>query len=403
MNQRPYTRPTSQQITLSLILLAVVFLPLLGVYGLNLTPDAAIVVNPPTGSYQVGETIAVEVWVEDVVNLYGADIRLAFDATRLQVLDADPNLPGIQVQPRSDILSPDFIIRREADNVAGTVWYAATQINPSPPASGSGALFSFTFITLAEGLTDVTVTAYQLADANGMSIPAQASGAVYQIGDDATATPTETSTATATLTPTHTATATPTATPTLTPTPTSTMGTVTATGTATTTATPQPVTETALRVLPAAGSYPVGEPILVEVWVEDVTDLYAADIRLAFPAALVQVQDANPALPGIQVIPRSDLLSPDLLVRREADNDAGTVWYAVTQVNPREPVSGSGALFAFTFEVVAEGTAVVTISEMTLATLDGDVIPANTFGATYELTTGTDQDYMLFLPVVQRN
>ncbi|MBK8986881.1 MAG: hypothetical protein IPM39_12535 [Chloroflexi bacterium] len=417
MNQRPHTRLTSQQITLSLILLAVLFLPLLGVYGLNQTSDTAIVVNPPTGSYAVGETIAVEVWVEDVVDLYGVDIRLAFDATRLQVLDADPNLPGVQVTPRSDILSPDFVIRREADNVAGTVWYAATQINPSPPASGSGALFSFTFMTIAEGLTNVTVTTYQLADANGLSIPAQASGAVYQIGDGATATPTETSTAT----PPHTATAT--ATPTITATPT--MGTMTATSTATPTATPsttptatpsstptatpsstptatsQPPIETALRVLPAAGSYVVGETILVEVWLEDVVDLYAVDVRLAFPPALLQVQDANPALPGIQVIPRSDLLSPDFIVRREADNEAGSVWYAVTQVNPREPVSGSGALFAFSFASVAEGTAVVTVSDTTLATLDGQVIPADPFGAVYELTVGAD--YKLFLPVVQRN
>lgn len=427
-----------------LVLLALILLPLWRVYANSRTEDGPwVVVYPATGSYEVGDTIAVEVWVEDVVNLYGVDIRLAFDPSLLQVVDAAPGIPGVQITPRSDILSPDFVIRREADNAAGTVWYAATQVNPTPPASGSGALFSFSFVTIAEGVTHVLVTNFQLADPNGMLIPAQASGAVYQIGEVLTPTPTAPSTATPTLTPTPTATATTTNTPTPTlvtstpiptntatttpiptatstttatptntatatnaptTTPTPTTGTVTATATTTPSTTPtataQATPATALRVLPATGSYAVGEAISVEVWVEEVIDLYGVDIRLAFPPDLLQVQDANPTLPGVQVIPRADLLSPDLVVQRQADNETGLVWYAVTQMHPHEPVSGSGALFAFDFAVVGEGTADALVLEMILATRDGDVIPAQGFGATYELR---DNVTKWFLPIILRS
>ncbi|MCB8983275.1 MAG: hypothetical protein H6659_05610 [Ardenticatenaceae bacterium] len=373
-----------------MVLLAVTLLPLVVAYAWNLPTTTTIVILPSDGSYQVGNIIEVEVWVENAVDLFGADVRLAFDATRLQVVDAAPTLPGVQIQPRSDILAPDFVLRREADNTAGTIWYAATQINPSPPASGSGALFSFSFEVIGAGVTEVPVTMVQLADQNGESIAVEASGANYDLVTDMpppTATPTATSTVT--LTPMNTATSTPTSTATATVTPTA-------------TPTTQPSSVATLRVLPVAGSYTTGETFAVEIWVEDVVDLYAVDIRLAFDPDLLQVQDENLALPGIQIDPRSDLLYPDFIVHQEADNVAGTIWYAVTQTNPRVPASGSGALFAFHFNVVAEGTAVIILTESTLATRDGETIPHETFGAVYEIAADVDESFKLFLPVLQQ-
>jgi hypothetical protein len=386
----------------SAMLLVFLLVSLLGVYARPLSDDPVVAVYPADGSYAVGTLIDVEVWVEDVVNLYGVDIRLAFDPTRLQVLDANPDLPGVQVQPRDDILSPDFIIRREADNDAGTVWYAVTQINPSPPVSGSGALFSFSFETIGAGTTEVIVTNYQLADPNGMIIPAQPSGAVYEIVDDP---PTLTPTATPvppTATPTHTVTPDP---PTATPTHTVIPDPPTLTPTATPqppTATPTPTGDTMLRVLPASGSYEVGQTIDVAVWVEDVVDLYGVDIRLAFDPTQLQVIDANPDLPGVQVQPLDDILSPDFIIQRDADNVAGTVWYAVTQVNPSPPASGSGPLFAFSFTVLAPGLSDVLVTNDQLADQNGMIIPVNVEGASYLLSDDTAQGYTLFLPLVQR-
>jgi hypothetical protein len=387
-----------QLVMASLVLLIFLLLSLLGVYARPLANDPVVAVYPAAGTYGVGTLIDVEVWVEDVVDLYGVDIRLAFDPTKLQVLDANPGSPGVQVQPRADIISPDFILRREADNDAGTVWYAVTQISPSPPASGSGALFSFTFETIDEGLTEVDVTNYELANPNGLIIPAQPSGALYEITadpPDPTPTATATSTATSTATPvmpTATATATSTATSTATP---------TATHTATPTAIP--AVDTMLRVLPAAGEYAVGETIAVTVRIEDVVDLYAVAIHLAFDPARLQVLDADPNLPGVQVQPLDDLLSPDSVIQREANNDAGTVRYAVAQISPSPPASGSGPLFAFTFEVVAAGSAEVSVTNNQLTDQNGMGIPANALGAVYTLTESSATGYQLFLPLLQHN
>lgn len=138
-------------------------------------------VLPASGSYAVGDEIQVEVWIEDVVDLYGADVRLSFDAAHLQVLDANPVQAGVQILPRDDLLSPDFVLLNQADNMAGTVWYAATQVNPTPPASGSGVVCAFAFRVIGSGITQVGVAYQKLAAPGGVAIPADAAGAEYQL------------------------------------------------------------------------------------------------------------------------------------------------------------------------------------------------------------------------------
>lgn len=158
------------------------------------------------------------------------------------------------------------------------------------------------------------------------------------------------------------------------------------------TADPGPDAAAAVRVLPAGGTYPVGAEIDVEVWVEDVEDLYGADVQLTFDPTRLRV--VGP------VTPRDDLLSPDLVVKQEADNDLGTVWYAVTQLNPSEPASGSGALFSFTLQTLAAGDPVpVDVDDAQLANRDGEFIPAAAHGAQYAVGEG----YRVFLPLAMKN
>lgn len=153
--------------------------------------------------------------------------------------------------------------------------------------------------------------------------------------------------------------------------------------------------DTWVRVLPPGGTYTEGEPIAVEILIEDVAALYGADVRLAFDAGRLAVLDANPSLPGVQVVPSDDLLFPDLIIRNEADNEAGIVWYAATQISPRPPVTGTGVLFSCTFQALYAGEAPVEISYARLSTIDGDDIPASTAGAIY-LVEGP---YRRFLPL----
>jgi hypothetical protein len=127
------------------------------------TPSSAVISNC--------ETIPVEVWVNGVTGLYGADVRLAFDSTVLEVVDAYPSKPGIQVQD-GDLLATDFVVSRDADNTAGTAKYVLTQINPTPPVNGSGVLFTILFRAKSPATaSSLTFTRVQLADRSGGLIP----------------------------------------------------------------------------------------------------------------------------------------------------------------------------------------------------------------------------------------
>jgi len=133
---------------------------------------------------------------------------------------------------------------------------------------------------------------------------------------------------------------------------------------------------TLVRVHPVEIQVGPGSASAAEIRIDDVEGLYAFDIRLSFDATIVAVVDADPALEGIQVAPGS-LLNLDFVVRNEADNAHGTVWLAMTQMNPSEAVSGSGTAFVVTLRGKEAGRATpLTITRVQLVTRHGEEIPA---------------------------
>ena len=134
--------------------------------------------------------------------------------------------------------------------------------------------------------------------------------------------------------------------------------------------------EARVRLEPAYVEVGEGLTAAVQVRIEGVRDLYAFDIRLAFDPAVVQVADADPASPGTQVQP-GGLLKLDVVARNAADNEAGTVWFAMSQANPSPAVSGSGVALVVTFRGLAGGKhSPLAVSYARLATRDGHAIPA---------------------------
>jgi hypothetical protein len=120
-----------------------------------------------------------------------------------------------------------------------------------------------------------------------------------------------------------------------------------------------------------------GQTAAVQVRIENVQDLYGLDIRVKFDPAVAEVVDADAESDGVQVLP-GDLLKPDFVVRNVADNAEGTVWFALTQLNPSEPVSGSGVVFAVTFRGKRAGaSSPLTITYQKLAQRTGDIIAAS--------------------------
>ena len=117
--------------------------------------------------------------------------------------------------------------------------------------------------------------------------------------------------------------------------------------------------------------------VTVDIRIENATRLYGVEVHLAFDPVRLQVQDADPDTEGVQ-IQKGDFPSPDFVVQNQADNDEGTIDYAVTQMAPREAVDGSGVLATVTVKGRDKGPSSLTFVGATLANPDGQEIPSQT-------------------------
>lgn len=148
-----------------------------GAAGPGITRPDPVVVS----TVAVGQTFVVNIYLQDVTDAYGADVRMCFDPTILEAQDADSFAPGIQIQPLNSFMNPGFVIKREASNApdaaraecqsAGFVWYAFTQLNPAQPVTGSGPLAAVTFKALKAGVSPLTIAYQKLANRDGGEVP----------------------------------------------------------------------------------------------------------------------------------------------------------------------------------------------------------------------------------------
>lgn len=199
--------------------------------------------------YPVGATTTVDVWLEDAEAIYGLDIRLSYNPAIVSV-------PVGQVMPLWEVFdeSNHFIVKNVADNDAGTIWYAVTNINPAEPFTGTGRICSITFAGLAMGVSDLHFTYAKGSTRDGSPIwPGMQDGTIEVSESPPPVTGTPTSTSTAITSPTPTSTGTPTVTQTATRTSTPTI-----TQTATETSTPSPTSTPGLTSTPTGTPTPTG-------------------------------------------------------------------------------------------------------------------------------------------------
>jgi hypothetical protein len=211
---------------------------------------ASVTFDPASRTLPVGDSTWITLRINNIADLYGVEVRLAFDASVLEIVDA---VPGGTVQIQlGDMPTPQYIAKNEADNSAGTIWYSVMHLGATPPKSGSGILARMQVRGLADGVSTLFFTYRAFTTPNAVEIPVSVGSCTIQVGAGGpTKTPTATVLPTATPTgvsPTATPTgvsptATPTTTPTAVPSPTPTFGpsptpTLTWTGMLAATATP---------------------------------------------------------------------------------------------------------------------------------------------------------------------
>lgn len=159
--------------------------------------NAAVRSDPAQLEVNAGQIATLTVMLADAQSVYGIDVSASFDPQLVEVVDADPAKEGVQMTPGA-FPQPDFVARNVADNQAGTLRYAITQISPTEAVSGSGPIFSVQFrAKAASGQAPFTITSVEMTDRDGIALAVQPeNGVIRVLPAGGTAPPTATSTAT---------------------------------------------------------------------------------------------------------------------------------------------------------------------------------------------------------------
>jgi LysM repeat protein len=128
-----------------------------------------------------------------------------------------------------------------------------------------------------------------------------------------------------------------------------------------------------LHFSPSPQQVPLGGTASVQLRLENVNNLYGIEAHLIFDASLVQVEDDDPEWNGVQIAP-GEIPNPEFTVQNAVDNSVGRLDYAVVQLAPRPPASGSGVVATIRFRGVRKGSGSIRFSSAKLASPDGEEI-----------------------------
>ena len=135
-----------------------------------------------------------------------------------------------------------------------------------------------------------------------------------------------------------------------------------------------------IRFSPDYSQLFVDDVLEISLVIENVTDLYGLELRVRFDRTVLHLLDAKPDQQYLQVEP-GDFPYPDLVARNEGSNETGTIWYALTQMAPREAAQGTGTAMTMRFLGRSPGTAVLDIQYAQLADSEGGEIAADLWPA----------------------
>ncbi len=157
---------------LRLIAAALALVMLAMAWPVHAQPTAKIYLK--AAPLQDEKLLVVDLVVEDVVDLYGAEVQLHYDPGELRVQDANPRLDGVQIAPGTLLASNErFVVNNNVDTQAGLINFAATLLNPAPPVTGSGVLATIAFDITGSGPILIEFTKVQLVSSNLESLPVE--------------------------------------------------------------------------------------------------------------------------------------------------------------------------------------------------------------------------------------
>ena len=141
-----------------------------------------------------------------------------------------------------------------------------------------------------------------------------------------------------------------------------------------------------VRTDPTVIEVAAGQTATVKFVLADAQNAYGIDVHATFDPKMVEVVDADPGADGVQMTP-GDFLRPDFVARNVADNEKGTLRYALTQVNPTQPASGTGVIFTVLFRGKSAGETALKLEPVEMADRQGQILPVTVQSGTIKVVT----------------
>ena len=128
----------------------------------------------------------------------------------------------------------------------------------------------------------------------------------------------------------------------------------------------------------------------MRILISNARAVYGIDLQAGFDPAVVEVVDADSAREGVQMT-AGTFLKPDFTILNLADNQAGTLRFVVTQLNPTPPADGKGTLLSIQFRSKISGrSSRLSFVTVTIADRNGARQPVTTRAADLILLSPTD-------------
>ena len=299
---------------------------LVGVFSLSAAADVraqgpTVRIDPATVTVGLNATTTVNVRIENVSNLAGAEIHLTYNPAIVQVM-------AIQA---GGFPPPDFVAQSSYAN--GKIDYAIAVMPPQHQAvSGSGVLLQITLKGLTLGQSPLNFTSVILAATGATQINAatQNGSVVVSQNPPPTTQASPTATATATVQP---------------------------------SVTSQPGS-THLSIVPSPMSLQVNTSGTVAVQLDNPTNLWGIDVKLSYDQTIVAC--SNQPVKG--TVPQ-----PNVVATNSCSN--GTAEYIVSQQAPTNPANSSGNVMQLTFQCLQAGTTQLNFQVAKLVDRNGQTLP----------------------------
>ena len=130
-------------------------------------------------------------------------------------------------------------------------------------------------------------------------------------------------------------------------------------------------TEALLYVYPAEESAGVGDTFLIDINVENVSDLYGFEFKLSYDTGVL---DALNITEG----PFLKSGGPTFKAKMEINETTGTIYVAITLYEVEQGVNGSGTLVTIKFKAASSGKSLLHLYDTILGNSLGEPIPHTT-------------------------